>query len=90
MVVAEQQPRDVLDEIRWSFTLPMTWLQGVGANLVLSFLWLLVAPLTGRPQEDWVIVVGSYFATFELADVTTTSFPGRGLQLRERYMSARD
>ncbi|MCW2525027.1 MAG: hypothetical protein JWO63_3362 [Frankiales bacterium] len=73
-------PRDVLEEIRWSFTLPMIWLQGVGANLVLSFLWLLWAPLTGRPREDWVVVVGSYFATFVLADVTTTNVLGPDAQ----------
>jgi hypothetical protein len=69
-------PRDVLDEVRSSFTLPMVWLQGVGANLALSLLWLLWAPLTGGARQDWVIVVGSYFATFVLADVTTTNVLG--------------
>jgi hypothetical protein len=75
-VVVAEVPRGLLDELRWSFTLPMAWLQGVGANLVLSLLWLLWVPLTGRTQEDWVIVVGSYFATFVLADVTTTNVLG--------------
>jgi len=66
----------VLGEVRWSFTPPMTWLVGVGVNLVLSGAWWLVLPLTGRQRSDWVIVVGTYFATFILADVTTTNVLG--------------
>ncbi len=66
----------VVGEVRWSFTRPWTWLLGVGVNLVLSMLWLLLVPLTGRRHSDWVIVVGTYFATFLLADVTTTNLLG--------------
>jgi hypothetical protein len=62
--------------VRWSFTRPWTWLSGVAVNLVLSVVWLLAAPLTGRPHRDWAIVVGTYFAVFILADVTTTNVLG--------------
>jgi hypothetical protein len=48
----------------------------VGANLALSLLWLIWLPLTGRSRSDWVIVVGTYFAIFILADVTTTNVLG--------------
>jgi hypothetical protein len=58
----------------------MTWLVGVGANLTLSLLWLLWLPLTGHSREDWVILVGNYFATFILADVTTTNVLGLDAQ----------
>lgn len=63
-------------DLKWSFTWPMTWLAGVAANLVLSLLWLAYEPLTGHPHTDWAIVVGSYFAVFILADVTTTNVLG--------------
>lgn len=66
----------VVGEVRWSFTRPWTWLAGLAVNLVLSVLWLLLVPLTGRRHSDWVIVVGTYFATFLLADVTTTNVVG--------------
>ncbi|MFN2517903.1 MAG: hypothetical protein ABR604_02505 [Jatrophihabitantaceae bacterium] len=83
----------VLGEVRWSFTRPMTWLVGVGVNMVLAAAWWTVLPLTGRHRSDWVIVVGTYFATFVLADVTTTNVLGldalrvrvslvRGVELR--------
>jgi hypothetical protein len=64
-------------EIRWAFTPPRTWLTGVVANLVLAAAWLLVQPLTphGR-HHDWVVLVGTYFASFILADVTTTNLLG--------------
>lgn len=66
----------VLGEVRWSFTRPRTWLVGVGVNLVLSLLYLICQPLTGQPHRDWAILVGSYFAVFILADVTTTNVLG--------------
>jgi hypothetical protein len=64
-------------EIRWAFTRPRTWLLGVVANLILAAGWLLVQPLTpvGR-EQDWVILVGTYFSSFILADVTTTNLLG--------------
>ena len=68
--------RQVADEIRWSLTPPWTWLSGVAANLALSLLWLIWVPLRGGPHHDWAIVIGTYFATFILADVTTTNVLG--------------
>ncbi|HEX3548684.1 MAG TPA: hypothetical protein VHU62_19275 [Mycobacterium sp.] len=67
----------VRSEIGWAFTPPRTWLLGVLANLFLAAGWLAVQPLTphGR-HHDWVILVGTYFASFVLADVTTTNLLG--------------
>ncbi len=64
-------------EIRWAFSAPRTWLWGVVANLLLAAGWLLVQPLTphGR-HHDWVILIGTYFSSFVLADVTTTNLLG--------------
>ncbi|MGV9665472.1 hypothetical protein ACWDUL_13910 [Nocardia niigatensis] len=67
--------RQVADEVRWSFTPPALWLEGVGANVVLSGLFLLISPLTLH-KHGWVVLVGVYFATFVLADVTTTNVLG--------------
>jgi hypothetical protein len=79
--VAERRiHRQVLADLRWSFTKPWHWLTGVAVNLVLSLLWLVVAPLTGRPHHDWAIKVGTYFAVFILADVTTTNVLGADAQ----------
>ncbi len=69
-------PRRVLTEVRWSFTWPCTWLAGVFVNLGLSLAWLALVPLRGRQYGDWVILLGSYFAEFILADVTTTNVLG--------------
>lgn len=69
----------VIAEIRWSFTSPRTWLMGVVANVIFAAGWLLVQPLTsvGRHHHhDWVILVGTYFSSWVLADVTTTNFLG--------------
>lgn len=66
-------------EIRWAFSPPRTWLMGVVANLILAAAFLLVQPLTpqGRQQHfDWVVLVGTYFSSFILADVTTTNLLG--------------
>jgi hypothetical protein len=64
-------------EIRWAFTPPRTWLMGVLANVVFAATWLLVQPLTtGRHHSDWVILVGTYFSSWVLADVTTTNLLG--------------
>lgn len=49
---------------------------GVAVNLALSLIWLIWVPLRGAPHRDWGIVVGTYFAIFVLADVTTTNVLG--------------
>jgi hypothetical protein len=66
----------VRSEIRWAFTPPRTWLMGVVANLVFAVGWLLVQPLTAGRHQDWVILVGTYFSSWILADVTTTNVLG--------------
>ncbi|MEO6700132.1 MAG: hypothetical protein ABI140_07545 [Jatrophihabitantaceae bacterium] len=68
--------RRVLAEVRWSFNWPCNWLLGAGLNLALSLLWLAWVPLRGGSHGDWVILVGTYFAVFILADVTTTNVLG--------------
>ncbi|WP_405164788.1 hypothetical protein OG203_06670 [Nocardia sp. NBC_01499] len=70
--------RRIVDEVRWSFAPPRYWLEGVGANVVLSLLYLLIAPLAGSTthRHGLVVLVGTYFATFILADVTTTNVLG--------------
>jgi hypothetical protein len=74
-----QQPiwTAVRSEIRWAFTPPRSWLLGVLANVVLALVWLAVQPLTAHGHHhDWVILVGTYFSSFVLADVTTTNVLG--------------
>lgn len=68
--------RQVLAEVRWSFIPPWYWLSGVAFNLVLSLLSLIVAPLRGGLHHDWAVLVGTYFAVWILADVTTTNVLG--------------
>lgn len=64
-------------EVRWAFRPPRTWLTGVVANTIFAAGWLLVQPLTtGRHHTDWVILVGTYFSSWVLADVTTTNLLG--------------
>ncbi|WP_420845701.1 hypothetical protein [Mycobacterium europaeum] len=67
----------VVAEIRWAFTPPRTWLMGVVANVMFAAAWMLVQPLTiGLHHTDWVILVGTYFSSWVLADVTTTNLLG--------------
>jgi hypothetical protein len=67
----------VCAEIRWAFTPPRTWLLGVVANLFLAAAWLLIQPLTPHGhRHDWVSLIGIYFSSFILADVTTTNLLG--------------
>lgn len=66
----------VLAEVRWSFTWPCNWLLGAWLNLGLSLLWLVWVPLRGGSHSDPVILVGTYFAVFIMADVTTTNVLG--------------
>lgn len=67
----------VRSEIRWAFTPPRSWLLGVLANVVLALVWLVAQPMTAHGRhQDWVILVGTYFSSFVLADVTTTNVLG--------------
>ncbi len=66
---------DVRAEIRWSFTPPFDWLAGVVANLILACAYLALVPLTDH-RRHWVVLLGTYFGTFILADVTTTNLLG--------------
>lgn len=76
---------EVGEEVRWSFRRPWTWLSGVTVNLALSLAYLVVVPLTGHHRGAWVVLVGTYFANFILADVTTTNvFGPDALRTRER------
>ena len=74
-------------EIRWAFTAPRTWLMGVVANLVFAVAWLGVQPLTAGRHHDWVILVGTYFSSFVLADVTTTNLLGADHYRVQRALS---
>jgi hypothetical protein len=69
-------PSAVAAEVRWAFTPPRSLLSGVAANLVLALVWLLVQPLHPHHHHDWVILIGTYFSSFILADVTTTNLLG--------------
>jgi hypothetical protein len=66
----------VAAEVRWAFTPPRSWLSGVAANLIVALLWLLVQPWHLPRHHDWVILIGTYFSSFILADVTTTNLLG--------------
>jgi len=68
--------RLVASDLRWAFRRPYGWLLGIGVNLLLSLAYLVVVPLRGGTHRDWAVLVGTYFATFVLADVTTTNVLG--------------
>ncbi len=68
--------QQIWSDLRWSFRPPWVWLSGIVFNLVLSLLYLIVDPLSDGPHRNWAILVGSYFAVFVLADVTTTNVLG--------------
>ena len=69
-------PSAMAAEVRWAFTPPRSWLCGVAANLVLALVWLVVQPPHLPRHHDWVILIGTYFSSFILADVTTTNLLG--------------
>ncbi|WP_238994806.1 hypothetical protein [Mycolicibacterium chubuense] len=70
-------PAAVVAEIRWMFTPPRTCLWGVLTNLILAAVWLIVQPLTPHGHHnDLIVLVDTYFASFVLADVTTTNMLG--------------
>ena len=66
----------VAAEVRWAFTPPRSWLSGVAANLIVALVSLLVQPSHLPRHHDWVILIGTYFSSFILADVTTTNLLG--------------
>jgi hypothetical protein len=68
--------RLVGQDLRWAFRRPYGWLLGIGINLVLSLAYLVFVPLRGGTHRDWAVLVGTYFAVFVLADVTTTNVLG--------------
>ena len=68
--------RLVASDLRWAFRRPYGWMLGIGVNLLLSVAYLVVVPLRGGTHRDWAILVGTYFAVFVLADVTTTNVLG--------------
>lgn len=72
--------RSLREELKWTFTRPMTWLQGVGINLVLAFLYLLIWPLSQNAKYDTVLLFCVYFGTFIMADITTTNIFGPDLK----------
>lgn len=70
-------PRAVVAEIRWLFHPPYACLSGVALNTLLAALWLLVQPLARHNMHnDLIVVVDTYFASFILADITTTNMLG--------------
>ncbi len=68
--------RLVGQDLRWAFRRPYGWLLGIGVNLLLSLAYLVVVPIRDGTHRDWAILVGTYFAVFVLADVTTTNVLG--------------
>ncbi len=68
--------RMVGEDLRWAFRRPFGWLVGIAVNLVLSLAYLVVTPLASGAHRDWAILVGTYFAVFILADVTSTNVLG--------------
>ena len=68
--------RLVAQDLRWAFRRPYGWMLGIGINLLLSLAYLVVVPLRGGTHRDWAVLVGTYFAVFVLADVTTTNVLG--------------
>lgn len=68
--------RMVAQDLRWAFRKPYGWLLGIGVNLLLSLAYLVVVPLRGGVHRDWAVLVGTYFAVFVLADVTSTNVLG--------------
>ena len=68
--------RLVTEDLRWAFRRPYGWMVGIGVNLLLSVAYLVVEPLRTGTHRDWAVLVGTYFAVFVLADVTTTNVLG--------------
>jgi len=81
--------RMVAEDLRWAFRRPYGWLVGIGVNLLLSLAYLVFVPLRDGTHRDWAVLVGTYFAVFVLADVTTTNVLGVDIE-RTRLRLLRD
>jgi hypothetical protein len=79
----------LLGELSYAVRHPRPWLEGLALNVVLSVLYLFWEPITGNHRAAWVILVGTYFSTFVLADVTTTNVLGHD-RIRTRRSLAAD
>lgn len=66
----------------------MGWLQGVAFNALLAAGYLLLWPLTTSEQYDIVSLFTVYFATFIMADVTTTNVFGHDILRTVRALEA--
>ncbi|WP_175957441.1 hypothetical protein [Schaalia sp. Marseille-Q2122] len=65
-----------MQELRWTFTWPMLWIQSVAVNLALAVFYLLFRQPNLGGHYDTVLLYCVYFSTFILADVTTTNIFG--------------
>lgn len=65
-----------VQELRWTFTWPMLWIQSVAVNLALAVFYLLFQRPNLGHHYDTVMLYCVYFSTFILADVTTTNIFG--------------
>ena len=72
--------RNLREELCWTFTWPMGWLQGVAFNGALAAFYLLFWPLASKGPGDVVLLFTTYFATFIMADVTTTNIFGHDIE----------
>ncbi|RRD47777.1 hypothetical protein [Tessaracoccus sp. OH4464_COT-324] len=77
-----------VEEMRWTFTPPFGWLQGVAFNLTLAAAYLVVWPLAFDERYDVVLLFTVYFATFIMADVTTTNIFGHDFSRTQRRLDA--
>lgn len=63
-------------ELRWTFTWPMLWIQSVAINLALAAFYLLFKQPDLGGHYNSLMLYCVYFSTFILADVTTTNIFG--------------
>ncbi|MDO4685821.1 MAG: hypothetical protein Q4A92_04670 [Corynebacterium sp.] len=78
----------LIEELRWTFTWPFGWLQGVLLNVVLAAAYLLLWPLASNEHYDIVLLFTVYFATFIMADVTTTNIFGHDIVRMTRALQS--
>lgn len=75
------------EELRWTFTMPMVWIQSVLMNLVLAAFYLIFGQPNLGGHYDTVLLYCVYFATFILADVTTTNIFGLDVARTTQFLS---